>query len=128
MVDKDEAAVGWVAETEARAETATPDLAKIAIAVHEVYAEPRATQKLIDDSSIDIEAWLSAKVAEKFARTEATAFVNGTGVGQPRGFLLGQLRLGIGQPLAQRLGRGFFRQPRRLGRVQLRIRPCRRRL
>ena len=87
LVDKDEAAVGWVAETEARADTATPDLAKVIIAVHEIYAEPRATQKLIDDSSIDIETWLAAKVAEKFSRTEATAFVNGTGVGQPRGFL-----------------------------------------
>lgn len=87
LVDKDEPAAGWVAETEARAETDAPDMAKIAIPVHEVYAEPRATQKLIDDSTIEIEAWLAAKVAEKFARMEATAFVNGTGVGRPRGFL-----------------------------------------
>ena len=87
LVDKNEAGAGWVAETEARAETTSPDLAKIAIPVHEIYAEPRATQKLIDDSSIDLEGWLAGKVAEKFARTEATAFVGGTGVGQPRGFL-----------------------------------------
>jgi len=87
LVDKDEAGAGWVAETEARAETASPDLAKIAIPAHEIYAEPRATQKLIDDASIDVETWLAGKVAEKFARTENTAFVNGSGVGQPRGFL-----------------------------------------
>jgi HK97 family phage major capsid protein len=87
LVDKADAGAGWVAETEARAETTSPDLAKINIPVHEIYAEPRATQKLIDDSSIDIETWLTGKVADKFARTEATAFVNGTGVGQPRGFL-----------------------------------------
>lgn len=87
LVDKAEAGAGWVAETEARPETTTPDLAKIVIPVHEVYAEPRATQKLIDDASIDVEAWLAGKVADKFARMEATAFIAGTGVGQPRGIL-----------------------------------------
>ncbi|MFQ5783604.1 MAG: phage major capsid protein [Alphaproteobacteria bacterium] len=87
LVDKDDAAAGWVAEAEARPETATPDLAKINIPVHEIYAEPRATQKLVDDASIDVETWLAGKVAGKFARMEATAFVNGAGVGQPRGFL-----------------------------------------
>ena len=87
LVDKDEAAAGWVGEAEARPETDAPDLAKVVIPAHEIYAEPRATQKLVDDSSIDIEAWLAAKVAEKFSRMEASAFVNGTGVGQPRGFL-----------------------------------------
>ena len=87
LVDKDEAAAGWVTEAETRAETDAPDLAKVVIPAHEIYAEPRATQKLVDDSSIDLEAWLAAKVAAKFARMEAAAFVNGTGVGQPRGFL-----------------------------------------
>jgi len=87
LVDKDEAGAGWVAESEARAETDAPDLAKIVIPVHEVYAEPRATQRLIDDASVDLEAWLAAKVAEKFARAEATAFLTGNGVGRPRGLL-----------------------------------------
>ncbi len=87
LVDKDEAGAGWVAESEARAETTSPDLAKVVIPVHEIYAEPRATQKLIDDANIDIESWLAGKVAEKFARMEAAAFVGGSGVGQPRGFL-----------------------------------------
>ncbi len=87
LIDKNEAGAGWVAESEARAETISPDLAKVVIPVHEIYAEPRATQKLIDDASIDVEAWLADKVAEKFARMEATAFVGGSGVGQPRGFL-----------------------------------------
>ena len=87
LVDKDEAGVGWVAETGTRAETTSPELAKIIIPVHEMYAEPRATQKLVDDASIDIEAWLADKAADRFARLEATAFVNGNGVGQPRGVL-----------------------------------------
>jgi HK97 family phage major capsid protein len=97
LVDKDEAGVGWVSETAARPETDAPELAKIIIPVHEMYAEPRATQKLIDDASIDVEAWLAEKVAERFARLEASAFVNGSGVGQPRGFLTYPAGTGWGQ-------------------------------
>lgn len=85
--DHDEATVGWTGETTAITETATPTLAKRNIPVHELFAEPRATQKLLDDSSFNIEQWLSQKVSDKFARTEATAFVSGDGVGKPRGFL-----------------------------------------
>jgi len=85
--DVDEAASGWVSETGARTETATPQLDVWRIPVHEQYAEPRATQKLLDDAAIDMEAWLAAKVADKLARTENTAFVSGNGIGKPRGFL-----------------------------------------
>lgn len=87
LFDLDEAASGWVSETGSRPETGTPQLKPWRIPVHEQYAEPRATQKLLDDAYINMEDWLAAKVAEKFSRTENAAFVNGTGVGQPRGFL-----------------------------------------
>ncbi len=85
LVDENQADFGWVAEEDSRDETATPDIGKRVINVHEMYAEPRATQKLLDDAGFNVEAWLSGKVAERFARAEATAFVVGTGVGQPRG-------------------------------------------
>jgi HK97 family phage major capsid protein len=85
--DLDETTFGWVGETSSRVETSTPQLEKWRIPVHEMYAEPRATQKLVDDMAIDLEGWLADKVADKFARAENTAFVNGTGVDQPRGFL-----------------------------------------
>jgi HK97 family phage major capsid protein len=87
LFDLDEASCGWVEETGSRTETDTPDLGKWRIPAHEMYANPRATQKVLDDAEIDIEGWLAGKVAEKFARTENAAFVSGTGVGQPRGFL-----------------------------------------
>lgn len=85
--DLDEAAAGWVEETGARTETSTPEIKKWRIPVHEVYAFPKATQKLLDDAAINMEAWLSGKVADKFARMENSAFVNGDGVTKPRGFL-----------------------------------------
>jgi HK97 family phage major capsid protein len=87
LFDGDQAAVGWVAERGARAETATPQLGTWRIPTHEIYAAPRATQKLLDDANINAEAWLAQKVAERFARFENTAFVLGTGNGQPRGFM-----------------------------------------
>ncbi len=52
-----------------------------------MYAQPKATQKLIDDGSIDIEQWVARKVADKFARLEATAFISGDGTGKPTGIL-----------------------------------------
>lgn len=86
-LDLDEADFGWVGETESRPETDTPQVGTWRIPVHEQYAEPRATQKLLDDAMIDVEAWLSGKVSNRFARGEAAAFVSGDGVERPRGFL-----------------------------------------
>lgn len=85
--DGDEAGASWVAEEASRTETTTPEIGKWSIATHEIYAEPRATQKVLDDAARDLEGWLSEKVSDKFNRTENTAFVLGTGVGQPRGFM-----------------------------------------
>ncbi len=87
IYDLNEASSGWVGETDTRSETNTPQIGKWRIPVHEIYAKPKATQKLLDDASINMEAWLAGKVSDKFARTESAAFVNGTGVNQPRGFL-----------------------------------------
>ena len=81
-------AAGWTAEsTSISSDTATPTIAKRNIPTHELYAQPKATQKLIDDAAIDVESWLSGKIADIFGRTQNTAFISGTGVGQPRGIL-----------------------------------------
>ncbi len=85
--DHDQAAAGWTSETGAITETSSPTLAKRNIPTHELYAQPKATQKLVDDAAIDIESWLSGKIADIFSRKENTAFISGSGVGQPRGIL-----------------------------------------
>lgn len=87
LYDLGEASAGWVGETGARTETGTPQIGKWSIPVHEIYANPAATQKMLDDAQINIEMWLADKVADKFARTENAAFVSGDGIGKPRGFL-----------------------------------------
>ncbi len=86
MYDDDEAGASWVGETASRSETDTPEMGVWRIPVHELTASPKATQKLLDDSSINIETWLAENVSSRMSRKEATAFVTGTGVNQPRGF------------------------------------------
>jgi HK97 family phage major capsid protein len=86
LYDNDESSYGWVQETGTRTTTTTPTLGKWRIEAFEMYADPKATQTLLDDAAVDVEGWLAAKVADKFARVEGAAFINGTGVGQPRGF------------------------------------------
>ncbi|OJW50637.1 MAG: hypothetical protein BGO67_05685 [Alphaproteobacteria bacterium 41-28] len=87
LIDKDAADVGWVAEKDERRETKTPELAKIRIPVHEMYARPRATQKLLDDANFNVEEWLSQKIAQKMATMENTAFILGDGDNKPKGLL-----------------------------------------
>lgn len=55
---------------------------------HEIYAKPKATQKILEDAGINVEAWLANKIADRFARVEATGFVAGDGVNKPRGILV----------------------------------------
>ena len=82
-----EAASGWVAETDARAQTSTPTLSAIDFPAMELYAMPAATQTLLDDAQVDIEQWLADEVQIVFAEQEGTAFVTGDGSGKPKGFL-----------------------------------------
>ncbi len=85
--DFDDAYAGWTQETEARVETKTPLLNKKIISVHELYAQPKATQKLIDDSSIDVENWLADKLTNAFAILENASFITGDGIAKPKGLL-----------------------------------------
>jgi HK97 family phage major capsid protein len=86
MTDRDEVGSGWVGETTAPAETATATIGQWEIPVHEQYAEPRVTQKLLDDAAVDPGAFIEGKIADKFGREENTAFVSGNGIMQPKGF------------------------------------------
>lgn len=80
-------ASGWVSETAPRGETDTPAFAEIAPPSGDLYANPAASQGMLDDVAFDIESWLASEIAMEFARAEGAAFVSGTGANQPRGFL-----------------------------------------
>ena len=87
LIDRTEVGSGWATETGTTEETDTPLIERVVIPLHELSAMPKASQRLLDDSAFDIEGWLSARIAERFARAEAASFVSGDGVNKPRGFL-----------------------------------------
>lgn len=78
---------GWVGEEETRPETGTPSLKALDFPTMEVYAEPHATQGMLDDAAFDVEQWLADEVSIEFAEQEGAAFITGDGVNKPRGIL-----------------------------------------
>ena len=87
LVDHSEMGAGWATESSAVSETDTPKIERISIPLHELSALPKASQRLLDDSAFDIEGWLAGRIADKFARSEAMAFISGDGVDKPKGML-----------------------------------------
>lgn len=87
LVDRSEVGSGWATEVATATETATPQLERISIRLHELSAMPKASQRLLDDSAFDVEGWLAGRIANRFLRAESTAFVSGDGVDKPKGFL-----------------------------------------
>jgi HK97 family phage major capsid protein len=78
---------GWAAENATRPETATPTFNEIVPSFGDLYANPAATQAMLDDAAFDVEAWLASEIATEFAKAEGSAFVNGNGTNKPKGFL-----------------------------------------
>lgn len=87
LVDHNDIDSGWASETAVLTDTSTPQIDRISIALHELSALPKASQRLLDDSAFDIETWLAGRIADKFARAEAEAFISGDGLDKPKGFL-----------------------------------------
>lgn len=87
LVSQGGASSGWVGEQEARPETTTPTLAALSPYFGEIYAEPKSTQRALDDMAINVEAWLAEEVGIEFAEQENDAFIRGNGVKKPKGIL-----------------------------------------
>lgn len=87
FVTKSGAAGGWVGETEARPATGGPELARIETNAYEMYANPQATQQMLDDAAVNVENWLAEEVGIAFGEMEGLAFISGNGVAKARGIL-----------------------------------------
>lgn len=94
IVDSKLPQAGWSANSEGEKETETPEVNKIRIPVHELYAKPKANQRLLDDSEVDVEEWLINKISEKIAELEDDSFINGDGSDTPLGFLKAKSKFG----------------------------------
>lgn len=86
-IDRDAAETAWVGEQQARSDTDHPELGELSVPLHEIYAMPKATQKLIDTARFDMLDYLRRKVGEALGLAESEAFHDGDGVARPRGFL-----------------------------------------
>ena len=80
-------AVGWVAETAARPQTASQTIDELSFPTAELYAMPAATSAFLDDAAVDVGQWIADEVNAAFAEQETTAFVSGDGINKPKGFL-----------------------------------------
>lgn len=81
------AGAGWVGEEETRNETSTPRMAQLEFPSHTLYAEPEATEEMLEDADFDIAAWLADEVNITFEEQEGAAHWTGNGVKRPRGLL-----------------------------------------
>ncbi len=87
LITNSTAGSGWVSETGARPETTTSKFNEIVPPSGELYANPSASQAMLDDAAFNLEEWLAGEIATEFARAEGAAFINGSGTNQPKGFL-----------------------------------------
>ena len=87
LVDHTDVGSGWATEAGPVTESDTPAIERISIPLHELSAMPKASQRLLDDAAFDIEGWLAGRIADRFSRAEAAAFVSGDGIDKPRGLL-----------------------------------------
>jgi HK97 family phage major capsid protein len=79
-------ATGWVGETASIDDTNAPVLFDLKFDTMELYAMPAATSSQLDDSAVDMEAWLADEIETVFAEQETAAFVAGNGTAKPKGF------------------------------------------
>ncbi|WP_226621684.1 phage major capsid protein [Alloyangia pacifica] len=87
LVDQGDTGAGWSDEVNDPGESETPTIDRIQIKLHELSAMPKASQRLLDDVAFDLEAWLAGRIADRFARAEAAAFLTGDGIDKPMGIL-----------------------------------------
>mgnify|MGYP001145587592 CR=1 FL=1 len=89
VLDGTEIMPSWIGENGTVNDTDTNIFTKKTINTHDLIAQPKVSQKLLDDAAIDLEEWLANRLGNDFAAAEENAFINGTGDtnNQPVGIL-----------------------------------------
>lgn len=77
----------WVAEQGSRSETTGLTYGMEELPAHEVYALVDISNQMLEDSAFNMNEEISMEASEQFAVAEGAAFVSGSGVGRPEGFL-----------------------------------------
>lgn len=87
IADTADVTAWWAGEAEPDTDSTNTPLGEYQIQIEEMRAQPRASLRMLEDSVWNMEAWLSNKIADRFARLEGAAVVSGDGSKKPRGFL-----------------------------------------
>lgn len=83
----------WVGETEERPAT-DMSFGQLEIPIHEIATYIDVSQRLLEDSAINVESEIASELAQEFAVKENAAFSNGDGIKKPLGL---QQVSGIGE-------------------------------
>ncbi len=78
---------GWAGTTTPNNSVSANQYAEINFATMEVFAQPAATQAMLDDAAVDVESWIAEEIVYAFSEAESTAFISGDGVNSPKGLL-----------------------------------------
>jgi len=87
IYEGDDVGFGWVGEQGDRNDTGEGNFNAFKIDAEELYALIPVTQRLLDDSSIDMGIYIESRIGRRFRRGENASFVLGNGILKPRGFL-----------------------------------------
>lgn len=82
-------AATWVAEAGTRTETTGLTYGLEVIPNHELYALSDISNELLEDAAFNMEEQLALEFSEQFGVAEGTAFISGSGSGQPEGIING---------------------------------------
>ena len=77
----------WIAELGTRAETTGITFGREEITAHEMHGQVNVSREDLEDSFFNMEAFVRQALVTQFGRLEGVGFVNGSGMGQPTGFL-----------------------------------------
>ena len=77
----------WVSEVGDRTESGMV-FEQVRMTPHELATFTDVSNALLEDNAYGLEGELLTDFAETFAKTEGVAFINGTGVGQPKGIMI----------------------------------------
>lgn len=84
------ARIKWVGESPSGASAhriTDPTFGRLTIPVHVAMASAAVSRSLLEDAMFDVEGYLADILAEAFALGEEDAFINGDGIGKPKGLI-----------------------------------------
>lgn len=79
--------VGWASQVAPSNVVGASQYSELNFPTMELYAQPAATQTMLDDAAVDVESWIADEIIYSFSEAESTAFISGDGTNKPKGLL-----------------------------------------